>query len=178
MRDIRISKYNIYTLFSILALKSILEIGYVKFVNKYFEYSGFYIEINTIKYAESTLLTLLLCMLLISLEKWNRPSKLVIYILFINLYLPISILYWLMDQSRNFFFLVFFFFIFLVIFTNKFKLITLPQITESKRFIFNLLVAISFSVYSYLIITGGLSRINFNLIDVYETRSGYVANNI
>lgn len=178
MKDFIHDKFNLYSILSVLLLKSVLEIGYIFIVSTKFEYQDFYLNMNIFKFIESTFLTILLLILLLGLEKKFRPSIIVIYILFINLYIPISILYWLTDKSRIFYYFSIIFLFILIFISKQVKLIQIPQWIENKKTIFSILIFITVLVYGYLIFTGGLTRINFNLLNVYETREDYVANNI
>ncbi|MFD2923009.1 oligosaccharide repeat unit polymerase [Halobacillus naozhouensis] len=174
--NLAIKKKYIYIILSAILFKSILEYGYYVFVNPLYQYNGFIMVPSQIKLIESYLLVILISFFLAKLDDFNKPSKVVVYILFINLYLPISCLYWLQDEPRDFFFTISFSFIVLYLIITKTKSIKLPLLREGNKVAIFTLLGISVFVYGYLLATGGLQRINLNLLQVYETREAYSEN--
>lgn len=178
IKKLVIKKKYLYTIFSVVAFKIIIEFGYFTFVNPYFGYSGFIIDISLLKMLESYLFVIVLSYLLASLDRFNRPSKIVIYILYVNLFLPLSSLYWLRDESRPFFMVVSICFLLLYFILNRKTLVRIPTLKEGKYVAIAILVSVTLIVYGYIIATGGLLRINLNLLDVYDTREGYSGSTI
>ncbi|SER69458.1 hypothetical protein SAMN04487944_10882 [Gracilibacillus ureilyticus] len=169
-----IKKKYIFTILFILLFKGLLEYGYLTFVHPLFEYSGFNVDVNGIKMLESYLVVILLSFLLAKLDDYDKPSKIVVYILYLNLYLPISSLYWLENHSRMYFWVISASILLLYLIISKFKPINNFQLKEGSNLAISILIGISLFVYGYLIAAGGLTRINLNLLDVYSTRQGYV----
>ncbi|WP_017726174.1 O-antigen polymerase [Halalkalibacterium ligniniphilum] len=177
-RQIEVKKKYLSTIFFTLLLKIVLEYGYYTFVHPLFGYSGFYLEVSLIKMLESYIVVIFLSFLFSTLDDVNKPSKIVCYILFINLFLPISSLYWLQNQSRVFFLVIFFSCLLLYFMTKKLKPIQVATLKEGSNVAFFVVIGITISVYGYLIVTGGLQRINLNLLNVYETRDYYSESNV
>ena len=173
MRNLTIKKKYIYTVFFIIIFKLILEYGYYVFVYPVYEYSGFVLDTSVFKMIESYLVVTALSFLLAKLDDYNKPSKVVLYILFINLYLPISSLYWLQDNSRVFYLVISFSILILYILIVKVRRINIITPKEGGNLALFILIGITIIVYGYLIVTGGLQRINLNLLNVYETRDAY-----
>jgi len=172
-KELKIKKKSIYAVLFIIVFKFILEYGYISFVNPLYEYSGFSLNISSIKIIESYLLVIVISTILVQFDKYDKPSKVVIYILFINLYLPLSSLYWLQDNSRPFYLLISISIISLCLFLMKVKVIRIQSLREGNNITFLLLIGITIIVYGYLLITGGIQRVNFNLMDVYGVREDY-----
>ncbi|CDQ22979.1 hypothetical protein BN983_01198 [Halobacillus karajensis] len=173
MMNLKIKKKYIYTIVSTLIFKMILEYGYFTFVNPLYAYSGFTLDISQIKIVESYLLVIIITSCLSKLDDSDKPSKVVIYLLFVNLYLPISSLYWLQNNSREYFFIITFSFLFLYLILDRVKQIKTYTLSEGKNIGFLFLITITVIVYGFLIMTGGLQRLNLNLLEVYNTRKGY-----
>lgn len=171
--NLKIKKKYIYTIVSTLIFKMILEYGYFTFVNPLYAYSGFTLDISQIKIVESYLLVIIITSCLSKLDDSDKPSKVVIYLLFVNLYLPISSLYWLQNNSREYFFIITFSFLFLYLILDRVKQIKTYTLSEGKNIGFLFLITITVIVYGFLIMTGGLQRLNLNLLEVYNTRKGY-----
>ncbi|EPD53883.1 hypothetical protein HMPREF1210_00706 [Paenisporosarcina sp. HGH0030] len=153
----------------------LLEYGYFLFVNPVFEYEGFTIKISIFKLFESYLVVFILSIFIIKLENLSYPSKIVVYVLFINLLLPISSLYWLQDHSREFFLTISLSFLLLFYILVKTPMLKLPTLKEGKNLSFLILFFLTIIVYVFLIVTGGLQRINFDLSNVYSTREEFNA---
>lgn len=161
------------TVGAILILKALLEILYVNFVHEYFIYNGFHLDVNYFKFIETFIFTIVLSIFIANIEKYKKPSRIVIYILFINLFIPISILYWMRDESRVFYITAIVFFAILIAIVTRIKVPNIPKPTLSNKVILGSSIVFTIVVYSFLIYTGGLSRFNLNLLDVYETREAY-----
>ncbi|WP_245823431.1 oligosaccharide repeat unit polymerase [Metabacillus halosaccharovorans] len=175
MFNLAINKKYISTIIMTLVFKCLLEFGYFEFVNPSFEYMGFIIDISWTKLFESYLIVILILIFLAKLDYYEKPSKIVIYILFLNLYLPMSSLYWIQDQPREYFLVISVSFLILYFIICKSKPISIPNLKEGSHLAFLILLGITVIVYGFLIATGGLQRMNLNLLNVYSTRQGYVS---
>lgn len=156
--------------FTLLLLKILLEYNYFNFVNPLFSYSGMMLNISIYKLAESYILFFSLIFFLNYLEKFNFTSKIFVFILFIVLYIPLSSMYWLQDNSRTFFYFVTIAFVLLIILLTSFPKFNIKTITEGKTLFCLIVIMTTLIVYGYLILDGSLSRLNFNLNAVYEFR--------
>lgn len=173
MSDFKIKKKYIYTVLSIIVFKVILELGYNLFVHRLYNYAGFTLEISLIKMVESYLIVIFLSYLLAKLDDYNKPSKVVFFIIYINLYIPISSLYWLQDNSRVYYLVISLsLFILYIILTNV-KNVKVSTLKEGSHIVIFVLLGITIFVYGYLILTGGLERFNLNLLTIYQTRETY-----
>lgn len=169
----KILKTSIYSLISLLIFKLMLELGYLIFVSKMYEYSGFTIDITGAKIVESYVLFFIITPLIITKFQKKQPSFIILFVLYVNLYLPLSALYWLANESRVFFWAVSIGIIILSTFSYLMPKVKIPYFQKVLMPTISIIVATSFIVYGYLIITGGLQRLNFNLLEVYETRAAY-----
>ena len=66
MKHMKILKTSIYSLISLLIFKLMLELGYLIFVSKMYEYSGFTIDITGAKIVESYVLFFIITPLIIT----------------------------------------------------------------------------------------------------------------
>ncbi|MCT6923384.1 oligosaccharide repeat unit polymerase [Metasolibacillus sp.] len=172
-------KKDLINIFMLMVFKGILEIGYIIFVSPIFAEENFFIEYSFGKFILSNLLTLVIAFLIIFyIAKQQRASQIIVYILLIFLFIPIMSLYWLQNQPTKFaiaIFLSYFIINCILIIIPRIKIYSLTK-KESKVFLIFLFIGITGIVYGLLILTGGLSRINLNLLDVYETREAYSSN--
>ena len=84
----------------------LLDIGYRVYVSDLFNYSGFFLKINIIKYLESILIYSIL--LIFAPKNLNLPSDFFINFLLFGLITPILVFYSLSDQSRYFLYVILF----------------------------------------------------------------------
>ncbi|MFC2947713.1 oligosaccharide repeat unit polymerase [Virgibacillus sediminis] len=166
-------KKYIFTIIFTMVFKGLLEYGYFVFVHPLFEYSGFTLDVSVAKMIESYVIVLIVSYLLAILDDYDKPSKIVVYILFLNLYLPISSLYWLQNNSREYYLVISLAFLLMYFIISKSKPIAIFRLKEGSNLALIILAAITVVVYGYLIATGGLQRMNLNLLNVYSTREGY-----
>ncbi|WP_316571707.1 oligosaccharide repeat unit polymerase [Neobacillus sp. YIM B06451] len=169
-----------YTLILLLAFlyKFILDYAYKTFLVGNFAYSGFVIKENYFKYAESWLLLFLLISGVVLYTKgMEKPSKVILYIILLNLLVPLLTFYSMQDGARIYLYSILFGFMLTVWIVKKLKDFRVIMIEDSVKPVFFLLAVITLYVYGYLIATGGLSRLSFNLLAVYDVRSVYQQNN-
>lgn len=158
----------------VLSLKAFMDWTYLNFVYPNFSYSGFKLDISYIKVLESYILACILGVLIFSFfNAKNKPSKVIVYILYINVIIPILSLYGLENNPRGYVYVMILGFLALIVtirFSPKIKIVFLKQ---GWTFFIAFATILSGYVYLQLILSGGLSRINFNLLDVYEVRESY-----
>ncbi|MGR7908331.1 O-antigen polymerase [Lysinibacillus capsici] len=172
-------KKDLINIFMLMAFKGILEVGYIFFVSPIFAEDNFFIEYSFSKFILSNLLTLLITFLItLYIAKQQKASQMIIYILLIFLFIPIMSLYWLQNMATKFtiaIFLSYLIIICILIIIPRIKIYSMTK-KESKVILILLFFGITAIVYGMLFLTGGLSRINLNLLDVYETREAYSMN--
>ena len=158
-----------------------LDFAYVNYVDKFFHESlsagvFTFTEISTFRLLESYVIALTLSIwLAVSLYGRWRPSGIALLLYFVIVILPLSSLYGLTDASRAFFYAAAGSFAVLILVTELIPRIRLPRPNLSMVYLaLTAIVGICFYVYSGLILGGGLGRLNFNLLSVYEVREKYV----
>lgn len=175
---LHLKKISLFTLIILFVLKGLLEYNYFSFVHPYFEYSGFYLETSIVKMVESYILAFLVFIMLIKyIEINNSPSKIIIYILTIFLFIPLTSLFWLQNHSRIYMYTITFSLILIILLVTLTPKIKSARLAQGKLLFFILVIISTISVYSLVIFQGGLGRINFNLLEVYGVREEFVSNN-
>gem|GEM_PF-338772 len=171
----------ILAVIAILFLRVVLDLVYVNYVHKYFEYSypaGFFSfdGINAIRLIESYLITFILAVWLsTSLYRRWRPSGIALVLYFVVVMLPLFSLYGLGNAPTPFVYAAMGSFIILIMVTGL-----LPKVKVRRPgydfLIVGTLAVLGTSVYVYgvLLLTGGLRRLSFDLLAVYEVRAEYV----
>jgi len=164
-----------------LFLRVALDFTYVNYVDKFFHESlsagvFAFTEIGTLRLLESYTIALTLSIwLAASLYGRWRPSGIALLLYFVIVILPLSSLYGLTDASRAFFYAAAGSFAVLILVTELIPRVRLPRPNLSVVYLgLTVIVGISFYVYSWLILSGGLGRLNFNLLSVYEVREEFV----
>ena len=171
----------ILAVIAILFLRVVLDLVYVNYVHKYFEYSypaGFFSfdGINAIRLIESYLITFILAVWLsTSLYRRWRPSGIALVLYFVVVMLPLFSLYGLGNAPAPFVYAAVGSFVILIIVTGL-----LPKV-KVRRPGYDLLalgmivlVGMGLYVYGMLLLSGGLERLSFDLQSVYEVRAEYV----
>lgn len=173
-------KLNLVTLFMLLALKAILELSYIYFVAPVYAYEGFYEEYDTGKFVFSYFLSFVIMLItVIYIPNQKKASQIIIYIILLFLYLPITSLYWMQNLNTMFVFSISISFLVMIVLTLLFPRVHVATLKrkDSKFTLAFIVIVMSLMVYGLLIFSGGLSRINLNIGNVYETRAAYKANN-
>jgi len=145
-----------------------LWIGYIKFIIPVYEYSGFKWAPNEVKIVESLLAIVLLASSLPSRVK--RPSDFFIHVHFMMPVLPMLVLYSASDLPRSYIYFVLSAFV-VVCSVRRCKL---PMIkggfVSIRAMMWGLLFVAAICIFS-IILQGGLSYFNINLLRVYEFRN-------
>ncbi|MBG9586547.1 O-antigen polymerase [Cytobacillus firmus] len=158
---------------SVVAYKALCDYFYINFVAELFFYDGYYVNINYFKYIETYLLIIFSAgILYASLRNYTGPSKIILYIFYLNLIIPLISIYALEDQSRVYIYTILLGFLLTLSLTRTRK-VRLPAVQNGKLLLTVFFALMTTYVYGYLIATGGLSRMNFDLSLVYETRAQY-----
>ena len=164
-----------------LFLRVTLDFTYVNYVDKFFHESlsagvFAFTENGTLRLLESYVIGLTLSIwLAASLYSRWRPSGIALLLYFVIVILPLSSLYGLTDASRAFFYAAAGSFAVLILVTELIPRVRLPRPHLSMVHLgLTVILGICFYVYGWLILSGGLGRLNFNLLSVYEVREAYV----
>lgn len=169
-------KKNIVTIVMLIAFKAVLELSYIFFVNKNYSYSGFYIDYAIDKFILAFIMTFITIFIIVRyISNNSKASQIIIYIILIFLYMPIMSLYWMQNKSTIFVIGITISFLIMIIISliyPRIRIVTFKK-NESKYFLIFIVTIMTFLVYGLLITNGGLSRINLNLLNVYETRAAY-----
>ena len=119
-------RFNILIVFSVVILKVLLDLTYIKAIVPVFGYQGFLININYIKLVESYVLLLIFAFILS--KRNERISGFVVSMLILTSYIPTLTVYAMMDWPRMFLYAMTIFWLFVVLLINK-----TPEIKVSKN---------------------------------------------
>lgn len=166
---------SILSILLLFFFKFVLDYTYINYVHVI--YPEFTLIIKTSKVIESYALTWFLGFIVI---KWfnqlKKPSYIVIYILLLNLFLPLFSFYSLSDSPRAFVYIAIASYLIVISFVRFGKSINLFYFLESKAILITCIIGISVIVFGNLVIGGGLSRLSLDLLKVYEVREQYLSN--
>lgn len=171
MKVYRISKNSLILFLGATFFKLLLDFSYIKLVSPYFTYSGMVLNINYIKYLESTILSLVIIGLISNTKKTLYELFLKTFIF--TAYLPVATYYALTDNYREWFYLWTLFCLIIIILGrvrfNNFRL-KIKNLREGNFIIMFLSLAIVIISLILLISYFGFS-LNFSFLDVYEIRA-------
>ncbi|QAA76348.1 MAG: hypothetical protein BIP78_0582 [Candidatus Bipolaricaulis sibiricus] len=179
-RDSQVARVALATI-AALFLRSVLDFVYVNYVHRYFGGSltagAFPMdEINPWRVLESYVLVFLLAMWLSSslYRRW-RPSGIALVLYFAIVMLPLTSLYGLAGAPPAFIYAAAGSFAVLLIVTGLLPRVKVPRPDHNLLAMGTLLlVGMSVYVYGTLLLRGGLERLNFDLLAVYEVRAEFV----
>jgi len=164
-----------------LLLRGVLDFAYVNYVDRFFAESfaaGFFPfdGLNTLRMVESYVLTLVLATWLVSslYRRW-RPSGVVLVLYFVVVMLPLSSLYGLTGAHAPFVYAAAGSFAVLIVVTGLLPRVKVPR--PSRELVYlgvTAVLGICVYVYGWLVFTGGLERLSFDLLSVYEVRAEFI----
>lgn len=150
-----------------LLFRALLEIAYRGFVNPVFEYSGFVLNFDMLKYIESWIIYLIL--IYFTPKMLIRPSDyLLAYMLFAFL-APLLVYYSLANAARDHLYIVLLSVFMVYIFKNG-KLFKVHFVRYGGVIVVAILGLGSFGVTIWMMMSGGLNYFNLDLMRVYEFR--------
>ena len=163
-----VEKYIILDIIGIILFKIVLDYSYISFVVPYYEYMGFTLNFNLVKYFESWIVYLVL-FLLLSRHK-GHVLYMMILISFLLLIVPTITLYSFKNEPSEFFYSMILPYagMLLAITTKRIQLYYLPY---GKQIAIGGSVLLVLIVFLHYLLTVGFGHINFNLSKVYELRS-------
>ena len=169
------------TLLNILLFKLLLDLSYLFYVQKRYDYYGFILDFNLIKEIESIIFIILIFFCISKIN--NKYSKFIISLLYILSIMPIFTLYSFENQSRLFTYSIFIGF-FITTLMARYPIKSLIKFSGPKKCnssvlkqrynnIFMLILFLfSLATYTLLIYYNGIPTFKaFNLSKVYEIRS-------
>jgi len=166
---------------TILLLRATLDYTFLAYVKRYFAgqilFRGFSVEeINIFRILESYALMLLLgAMLSNSLYNRSRPSGIISVLYFSQVLIPLTSLYGLIGAPRGFIYAASCSFIVLITLPELLPMLKVPKpIYKLSTVVSLLLIVMSLYVYTTLSLSGGLNRLNFDLLRVYEVRANFI----
>ncbi|XXM72952.1 hypothetical protein ACQ0QQ_03370 [Lysinibacillus sphaericus] len=171
-------KFIISIIFAIL-IKAIFDFLYVNYVSVYFSYELFITDFSYVKNIISYFLLIIVNIFIQPLlNKPSKPSRVVVLILYLSVVIPLLTLYGYQNASSTFILMYIISYILMILileFSPKFRI---PILDSSIiKLIMTFILIIYLYVYLYLMLTGGLSRFNLSLVNVYAVRSEYVLQN-
>ena len=159
--------HRIFFIFSGLLFWLFLELGYRFYVSEYFEYAGFPLNPNRLKYLEALLLYLVLLFWVPKLL--SRPSDYFINFLLFGLMAPLFLFYALADETRRYLYIVLLGF-FIIDFLRKGRVLRFPLVRQGNLVAIMLLVLGASTVTGWMFVSGGVSNFNLDLSKVYQFR--------
>lgn len=165
---IRVLSSKAFFVFSMLLYRILIDLSYIYIISPNYSYSGLYLELNQFKTIESYLALLILSLILKC--RIAKPSEFFIIFLFSMLVIPILSIYSLQDKSREFLYMVILSFLTIII-ASKIKQIKVSIIYNGRKLALAISILTGFLLFSWIIVRGGLSYLNFDLLKVYEFRS-------
>jgi len=144
-----------------------IDLSYIYVISPKYGYSGFDLDINQLKVFESYVLLFIFSLLL--KHKINKPSEFFILFLFSMLGVPILSIYSMQNKSKEFLYMILLSFIVIIV-SSKIKQIKFPVIRNGYKFAIAISLLTGVFLFSWIIIRGGLSYLNFNLLKVYDFR--------
>lgn len=175
-RTLRVASASI----AALGLRAVLDLAYVDYVSRYF---GSSLAAGALAPDEHTVLRMvrsyaivlvLASWLASSLYRRWRPSGTCLILCFVVVVLPLSSLYGLSRVPTPFVYAAVASFAILLLVTRFFPRIRVPSPSRELLHLGIIaLMAMSAYVYAWLVLTGGLRRLNFDLRAVYEVRAEY-----
>ena len=169
------------TTVAMLSLKAVLDFTYVNYVHRYFggalTAGAFPLnEVNLLRVLESYVLACVLAIwLTFSLYRRWRPSGIALVLYFYVVILPLLSLYGLADAPASFVYAAAGSFAVLIAVTGVLPRAKVPRPGRDLVYLgITAIVVICAYVYGWLVLTGGLGRLSFDLLSVYEVRTEYV----
>jgi len=162
-----------------LLFRYVLDFFYLRFVTRFYA-SDFPLSGNDpLRLLESYAIVLMLCIWIAnSLYRRWRPSGIVLILYFVVIMVPLSSLYGLADAPRLFIYAAVASISLLTSVRDllQMKLKLIKPSRELVYIVITSLFGISIYVYGWLVFTGGLGRLNWDLLRVYEVRAEFASN--
>jgi len=158
---------RLYFITAIFLYRLLIDISYIYIVSPFYSYTGMILNIDAFKMFETYFLLFFFSFILEHCIK--KPSSFFILFLFLLLVVPLTSIYSLQNQSREYLYMVLTSFL-VIILSSKARAIKIKTLKNGRMVAINLSIFIGFMLFSWIIYRGGLSFINFNLFKVYDFR--------
>ena len=164
---IRVSYTSILFYLILISYKILLGIIYTNFISVVFQYAGFDFSTNINLFILSWALYLSLIFLL--KPQYHQPSEFFLFVFLILIITPMLILMELGGKSQEFmlFTVLCFILIKVILITPKIKI---PRVKYGNAVVLTISAMIIISTFLMFVVTGGITKINFDLSRVYELR--------
>ncbi|MDA8976931.1 hypothetical protein N9F58_00185 [Akkermansiaceae bacterium] len=146
---------------------ALLEISYFKFINPEFEYAGFTLDVDVLKYVESKVIYIFLVMAFPN--RLTKPSDYLMAYLLLSFLTPLLVFYGLNNASREVLYIVLLGVTLISFFRNGDRF-QLPHFRNRQGTVIIFLVLASIIVSLWMVVSGGLSFFNLNFSRVYDFR--------
>jgi hypothetical protein len=166
---VNIAKNKVSFLFWVVILRAILDIAYVTVISPSYIYTGFIIDIDTVKLIESyVLLFILAVQLKINIKK---PSDFLTIIFFLLVVVPLLSIYSLRSESRVFLYMMLCGYLITVLIANRMpSAIRIPSFQNGYKIIWIIAFSTTIFILFLMIARGGLQFFNLDLTKVYNYR--------
>ncbi|WP_414048799.1 O-antigen polymerase [Macrococcus animalis] len=166
-------KLKVFTFFILIFYKLLLDVVYKDYIVKVF--GEFKLTWDTNNYFLSSLAVIVLSLVLVIwLGVVKKPSYIIIYSISLFLIFPIISYYGLTGSPTYMLILPLLSILLIIYFVINFKEMRIKYLGNSGKLFYLIIAGISLYCAFNLIIGGGLSRINLNLLKVYEVREEYI----
>lgn len=152
----------------LLIFKFLLDWSHTHFVSKYWSYSGFESDIDSLKLAESYFWVIALGSLIPAYAK--RPSQFFCLLFAVTIIVPLLSLYAMQNEESTYLYMVLIGFGILLLFSYWNVDFAIPVLAEGRTLAWALVAGLTSYTYGWLIVHGGLSSLNFSLTEVYILR--------
>lgn len=167
----KIPKYIIWDIVGIILFKIVLDYSYISFIVPIYDYMGFTLDFNIIKYIEGWGIYIILYLLLI--KNKNHVLYMGLLISFLLLIPPTITLYSFKNEPSAFFYSMIIPYAIMLLFIST-KKVKLYYVSHSKMIAIIVSILVVFIVFLHYFTTVGLNHINFDLSKVYELRRSKV----
>jgi len=161
-----------------ILIRVFLDILYSIYVIKFYN-NEFLMDISIYRYIESYFVLLLISVLIFyTICRKKKPSDIFVIFLFTLIFIPLTTLYGMSNVSNIFLYEIITCLILLLIILRYLPLKKIPRPgSDIRLLLLSIVPLISIYVYAWLMLTGGLERLNFDLARVYAVRAEYVLEN-
>lgn len=165
-----LKKRSVIAFSYLLIYKLIIDIFYVFFIYKYYEYMGFSLDYSAYKYFFS--LIFLVILFIFSPKDEKEPSSIFLQLHLIIMYIPMLTIYAFMDKHNEFMLANVLAFLLQCILVKLIPNIKIVRVKNSKKLLYLLICIITIVVYVSMIRANGIPSLSaLNILNVYEIRS-------
>lgn len=153
--------------FLILILHIMLDFNYIYFIFPKYSYTGFTLEINEWKLFESFLFTIIISLILPYKNK--KPTDFLVVLLFLIAILPLLSIYPLMNNPREYFYMIILSFL-VILYCRNMPLFKIKWVRINNKVIIFSIIILVIILFQWIIFRGGLKYFNLDISKVYNIR--------